>query len=217
MQAGTIDFTLKNSSGGMVAATVAYNSSTDTATLTPSAALAYWTTYTATISAARSQAGDAMTTPVTWSFTSIQPEIVTLSGVQPVFNKRHLVTQIRIIFSGEVSAMGASEVGVYRLATAGKRGSFAAKNSKTIKIRSAVYDTVHDVVSLTPMKPFSLSKTVQLLIATQPPSGLVDSLGRSINGGSNVIALIGRHGVVCISAVTANPFRMRSPETTVKG
>ena len=53
----TTTFTLKNSSGTAVAATVAYNSSTDTATLTPSAALAYGTTYTATVSGAKNNAG----------------------------------------------------------------------------------------------------------------------------------------------------------------
>ena len=36
VQASTIGFTLTNSSGGTVAATVTYNSATDTATLTPS-------------------------------------------------------------------------------------------------------------------------------------------------------------------------------------
>ena len=51
--AGTISFTLQNSSGSPVAATVTYNSSNNTATLTPSAALANSTTYTATVSGAR--------------------------------------------------------------------------------------------------------------------------------------------------------------------
>src|SRR5262249_52113816 len=50
VQSGTIGFTLTGGSGSTVAATVAYNSANYTATLTPSAALAYSTTYTATIS-----------------------------------------------------------------------------------------------------------------------------------------------------------------------
>ena len=56
----SIGFTLTTSSGTAVAATVAYNSSTDTATLTPSAALAYGTTYTATVSGAKNSAGVAI-------------------------------------------------------------------------------------------------------------------------------------------------------------
>jgi hypothetical protein len=50
VQASTINFTLTPQGGGPVAATVTYNSSNYTATLTPSAALAYSTTYTATVS-----------------------------------------------------------------------------------------------------------------------------------------------------------------------
>ena len=56
VQASTISLTLKNSSGSSVAGSVSYNSSTNTATLTPSAALAYNTTYTATVSGARTTA-----------------------------------------------------------------------------------------------------------------------------------------------------------------
>src|SRR5271166_6233870 len=69
VQSSTISFTLQNSSRSSVAATVTYNSSNDTATLTPSAALAYSTTYTATLSGAKDQAGNTMS-PVSWSFTT---------------------------------------------------------------------------------------------------------------------------------------------------
>ena len=55
VQASTISFTLRTRRGSPVAATVTYNSSNYTATLTPSAALAYNTTYTATVSGAQEQ------------------------------------------------------------------------------------------------------------------------------------------------------------------
>ena len=58
------------SAGSTVAATVAYNSSNNTVTLTPSSALAYSTTYTATVSGARIRAGDPMSAPFSWSFTT---------------------------------------------------------------------------------------------------------------------------------------------------
>jgi methionine-rich copper-binding protein CopC len=70
MQAGAISFTLTNSSGGAVAGSVSYNSSNNTVTLTPSTALAYGTTYTATVSGAKDTAGDPMSGPVSWSFTT---------------------------------------------------------------------------------------------------------------------------------------------------
>jgi len=69
VQSSTIGLTLENGSN-TVATTFSYNSSTNTATWTPSAALAYGTTYTATISGAQSSSGTAMTAPFTWSFTT---------------------------------------------------------------------------------------------------------------------------------------------------
>ena len=70
VQAGTIQFALASSAGASVLATVVYNSSTNTATLTPIAPLADSMTYTATVSAAVSTNGLAMTTPFSWSFTT---------------------------------------------------------------------------------------------------------------------------------------------------
>src|SRR5262249_17349903 len=49
-----------------------YNSSTNTATLTPNAALAASATYTATVSGAQDTAGNLMA-PVSWSFTTAAP------------------------------------------------------------------------------------------------------------------------------------------------
>jgi fibronectin type 3 domain-containing protein len=71
VQSSTISFVLKDSANNTVASTVSYNSSTDTATLTPSAALANSKTYTATVSGAKDLSGNTMTAPVTWSFTTI--------------------------------------------------------------------------------------------------------------------------------------------------
>ena len=69
VQASTISFNLQDPSGTTVSASVSYNSSNYTVTLTPSSSLAYATTYTATISGAQDLAGNVMST-VSWSFTS---------------------------------------------------------------------------------------------------------------------------------------------------
>jgi hypothetical protein len=71
VQASTIVFTLKDSSGNPVADTLGYDDSTHTATLTPSAALSLATTYTATVSGAKDLSGNLMTAPVVWSFTTV--------------------------------------------------------------------------------------------------------------------------------------------------
>ena len=73
VQPSTISFTLTDSNSNPVAATLAYNPSTNTATLTPSAALAALTTFTATVSGAQDTAGNTIT-PVTWSFTTAAPD-----------------------------------------------------------------------------------------------------------------------------------------------
>jgi hypothetical protein len=65
----TINFVLKDSGGVSVLGTVAYNSSTNTATFTPSGDLDPSRTYTATVSAAQDLAGNTMTA-VSWSFTT---------------------------------------------------------------------------------------------------------------------------------------------------
>ena len=79
MQAGTINFTLTTSGGTAVAGTVSYNSATKTAIFTPSAALAYNTTYTATVSGAKDKAGDPMSAPITWTFKTDAAQPVVIS------------------------------------------------------------------------------------------------------------------------------------------
>jgi hypothetical protein len=97
------------------------------------------------------------------------PSPVTLSQVQPVFNKKHLVSEILVTFSGAVNAPEAQETGIYRLVTPGKHGSFTAKNAGSIKLLSAVYNVATNTVTLTPLKAFSLSKPVEITINGPPP------------------------------------------------
>jgi Domain of unknown function (DUF4082)/Bacterial Ig-like domain len=66
--ASGVVMTLTGPSGAVAGAT-AYTAANATATFTPSAALAYTTTYTASVSGARDAAGNLMT-PVTWTFTT---------------------------------------------------------------------------------------------------------------------------------------------------
>jgi len=70
VQAGTISFTLTGPGGSSVPAAVTYDGPSQTATLNPSADLATSTSYTATVSGARDLAGNQMTAPVSWSFTT---------------------------------------------------------------------------------------------------------------------------------------------------
>ncbi len=67
----SVGFQLTGPSGAVPAA-VAYDAGSQTATLTPSAALAYSTTYTATVTGARDAAGNVMA-PLTWTFATAAP------------------------------------------------------------------------------------------------------------------------------------------------
>ncbi len=71
VQAGTINFVLKDAAGNTVPAAVSYNASTNTATLTPNAALASAATYTATVSGATDLSGNVLAAPFSWSFTTV--------------------------------------------------------------------------------------------------------------------------------------------------
>ena len=69
----TLSFILKDEANNAVAASLSYDAVTKTATLTPTSALAFGTTYTATVSASDT-VGNAMQA-TTWSFTTASPAI----------------------------------------------------------------------------------------------------------------------------------------------
>ncbi len=123
-------------------------------------------------------------------------------------NKKHQVTEVIITFSGAVNSAEADKTGVYRLATAGKHGSFTAKNAGIIKLKKAAFSAASDTVTLTPKKAFALTKAVQLVVNGTPPSGLQDTLGRYLDGGVSAVAILTKRKVT-IDAVAENPASAR--------
>jgi hypothetical protein len=67
----SIKFTLQDPNGSSVAGTVSWNSATNAASFTPSAALAQGTKFTATVSGATDSQGGVMNGPFSWSFTTM--------------------------------------------------------------------------------------------------------------------------------------------------
>jgi plastocyanin len=132
----------------------------------------------------------------------VNPPLVRLEAVMLVTNRRHQVTQIRLTFTGALNASRADSLAGYRLATAGKRGSFDARNAGILRLKSAVLTPATNVVVLTPRKAFALTRTVQLRVSGLAPAGLLDSLGRLIDGdhngtaGGNAVALLERKTVI---------------------
>jgi plastocyanin len=144
---------------------------------------------------------------------------VTVASVQFTQNKKHQVTSITVIFSGPVNAGEADSTAIYRLALPGKNGSFNAKNAKVLALRSAVYDGTLNQVTLTPRKPFALTKPVQLWINGVAPGGLQDTSGQLIDGdhdgqpGGNAGAVLRRKGVTLGLAI----MNMNMPMTMKPG
>jgi len=70
IQPTTLSFVLSDAAGRIVPAQVSYNDATRTATLTPDAPLQFSTTYTGIVSGAQDLAGNSMSSPVSWAFTT---------------------------------------------------------------------------------------------------------------------------------------------------
>jgi methionine-rich copper-binding protein CopC len=106
VQSGTITFTLKDPSNNTVAASLTYNAGTQTATLTPSAALANGTTYTASVTGAKDLSGNTMS-PVTWTFTTVPdttPPTVTAQSPAPNATNVPVNTTISATFSEAIQS-----------------------------------------------------------------------------------------------------------------
>ena len=73
IQPASLAFVLRDSSNIVVPASLSYDASTHTVTLHPSADLIASRTYTATVSGAMDLAGNSMSMPAVWSFSTGQP------------------------------------------------------------------------------------------------------------------------------------------------
>ena len=130
------------------------------------------------------------------------PPLVTMNSVKLIENKRGQVTEILVGFSGGLNAAEAENTVTYLVTSAGRGGSFTAKNAQVIRLRSAVYDVPSDTVTLFPKGPLSLRRAVQLQVKGQAPSGLQDSYGRYIDGnrdgvaGGNAVAVLDGSGAI---------------------
>jgi cyclophilin family peptidyl-prolyl cis-trans isomerase len=135
---------------------------------------------------------------------NVPPPPVTLTNVRDVRNKRGLVTEVVATFSGPVNASEAQIPQIYRLAGPNKRGSYTAKNSPVIRLKSAAYDPTTSTVTLIPNKPFALSTKVQFTVLGSGAASLLDPYGRMIDGdhdgtpGGDGVAYLTRRTVTVI-------------------
>ncbi len=131
------------------------------------------------------------------------PPVVSVQNVTLATNKKHMVTQIDVTFSGQVNATQADETRIYRLAYPDRQGSYTARNAVAVKLHSAKYNAATDSVTLTPRKPLALkAQALELLIDGTSPSGLQDIVGRYLDGANNGQA--GSDAVISISKSGVN-------------
>ncbi len=198
VQSSTIGFTLKNGSA-TVATNFSYNSTTHTATWTPTSALAYSTTYTASVTGALDTAGDPMNAPVTWSFTTLPqppPAVISetpASGATGVaVSSPVTATFNEAVQSGTISFTLASGSG----SVTGSVTYNASTNTATFTPSALAYATTYTATvsgaenasNVAMTAPFSWSfTTIAQPVSTGDPTTLAPSLGAPPSPGPNVI------------------------------
>ncbi len=92
-------------------------------------------------------------------------------------------------FSAALNASDARNLGVYRLVTV---ASSKKQKSKPVALASASYNATMLTVTLTPRKALVLSPALELTVNA---ASLLDALGRPLNNGTNVVAVLRKSGV----------------------
>ena len=130
------------------------------------------------------------------------PPVVHVQNVTLGTNKRGMVTQLDVTFSGPMSATQAGNTKFYRLGYPNPAGVLRAGNSGGARVRSAQYNATTDSVALTLNRPLALkARVLDLVIEGTSPSGIQDVVGRYLDGlgngqsGSNAVVSITRSGV----------------------
>lgn len=138
----------------LVTATVAYNATTKTVTLTPSSALAYATVYTATVkggsTGVKDLAGNTMLANYTWSFTTVAaPDLTkpTVLSVAPVNGT------VNVAVSSNVSAVFSESL----LASSVNTTTVELRNGTVLVPATVSYNTTTKTVTLDPVSSLASS------------------------------------------------------------
>jgi cyclophilin family peptidyl-prolyl cis-trans isomerase len=182
-----------------------FNASTGSFTYTPNAGFTGTDTfqYTVTADGPTGSAPAATSNPatVTIAVSNSLPPLVDIQNVTLAHSGGGAVTAIQVTFSGPVNSTQVDAPSTYSLTAAGRGGSFTAKNARVIKTSSIVYSSSDDTVTLTLKKPLRLTRALQLVVEGTGSAGLLDTVGRYIDGadngepGSNAVIAITRRGV----------------------
>ncbi len=163
---GASSFTLSGPSGA-VAGTVSYSSTSNSATFTPSANLAFNTQYTATITtAAMDSDGAALAANYAWSFTTAQAPAPTVTEVTPATGviAVPIATALTATFS---EPMNSSSLGASTFTLASGGASVAG---------TVTYSTTGNVATFTPSAPLANGTQYTATITT----GVTSSNGAAL-------------------------------------
>ena len=160
----SITFTLKDSGNNFVTGATSYNSATNRATFTPASALAYSTTYTATVSGATTAAGKTMTTPASWTFTTAAtPTVPTVTSTSPAAEATGV-------------AVGTAPTATFDQAVTSSSITFTLRDSGNNPVAgSSSYDSEGDTVKFTPTGALANSASY-----TATVSGATNSAGMTM-------------------------------------
>lgn len=182
-----------------------FNASTGAFTYTPDPGYVGTDTfsYKATAYGPDSTASPGVSTPATVTVNvAPTPPIVNVQSVTPTTNRKGMVTQLDVAFSGPLNATLADKTKIYRLVYPNREGNVPGGNASSVRVRSAKYVTATDDVTLTLAKPLALkTRALDLVIDGTSPSGLEDVVGRYLDGadngqtGSNAVISISRSGI----------------------
>ena len=163
-------------------------------------------------SVATDKAGFTQPTPSTAQATTTlgtpPPPLVTVQAVQVETVKigKKKVKEILVDFSGALEAGPAQSLANYQLISSGKSKKFGTKTNKPVALKSATYNPATDSVSLLTRSTLVLTDPLKL---TVNGSGLLDTLGRQIDGGDDgqpggyAVAVLTSRGATVTSAVPA--------------
>jgi hypothetical protein len=238
MNSGTISgttFELRNASNSaLVAANVSYNAGTNTATLTPSAALASSTTYAATVTTgAKDVAGNAMAAPRTWSFTTLTvdttpPTVTAISPnngaatVSPTANVTATFSEVMNASTISTSTIELTGAGVgtvpaavtydatNRVATLNPTSNLVGGVAYTARVRSGaagVKDAAQNPLAVDRVWTFTIETTPPTVTSTLPANGAT-----GVSRTANITATFSE--VVAVATVTAANFELRDPSGT---
>ncbi|VXB00127.1 conserved exported hypothetical protein [Arthrobacter sp. 9AX] len=160
----SVSFSLRDAGNGVATGAVTYDAGTNTASFTPSAALAYNTTYTATVSGATNSSGQGMAGPHTWTFaTTAAPVLPAVASSTPANN----ATAIPIDTKPSVT---------FNQAVTGSSVVFTLRDAGNTAVQGSVaYDATTRVATFSPTVPLGSGTGY-----TGTVSGATNSSGQSM-------------------------------------